>query len=88
MTAKKEKAAPVEKKIEKTAPIEKVDELVFKAALSVGQVLKQMILLDVKAPGGPVLLNASRLSFDRSLLPDDYDFSEGREYSLVIKRTK
>ena len=78
MTAKKEK----------TVPAEKVDELVFKATLSVGQVLKQMILLDVKAAGGPALMNASRLSFDRSLLPTDYDFSEGREYSLEIKRIK
>lgn len=63
-------------------------EVVFSASLTVGQILKQMVLLDVKPTGGSTPLHASRLSFNRSLLPEDYDFGEKREYSLVIERVK
>ena len=62
--------------------------IVFSASLTVGQILKQMVLLNLKPTGGTTSLHAQRLSFGRSLLPEDYDFGEKREYSLVVKRVK
>ena len=82
-TKKKEKAAarPVAK-----AAAEK--EVIFTASLTVAQVLKQMVVANVIPTGGPAVMQDARLSFGRDLLPGDYDWSEDREYELVITRVK
>ena len=68
---------------------EEAGKVVFSATLTVGQILKQMVVLDVKPDGEAIAkMHAAKLSFDRSLLPGDYDFGEKREFSLVITRTK
>ena len=62
---------------------------VFRATLTVAQIQKQGVRLNVKAAKGePLVLAESSLNFSRGLVPPDYNLTEGREYEMVITRVK
>lgn len=79
------------KAVKKESPVEggSDTETIFKATLTIAQVLKSAVVLNVvPAVSGPPVMHEARLTVDRKLLPADYDMGERREYSLVIKRVK
>lgn len=68
--------------------IKVIDEFVMSATLTIAQLLKQGVRVNVKKDDGEVTMTESNLFFSRDLLPADYDTREGREYSLTITRIK
>jgi hypothetical protein len=67
---------------------EKKSEVVLVSKLSIAQIMKQGVRMNVEQSKGKVSMSESSLTFSRDLLPGDYDFSEGREYRLIIERMK
>ena len=63
-------------------------EVVLEARLTVAQVQKQGVRLNVGKSAGPVFMAESSLNFNRVLIPPEYEPKDGREYSLVITRVK
>ena len=79
--------APKAPKVAKSKPAEPTKEAIFSANLTVAQVLKQYVVLNVlPSRDAEIRMHESRLTVDRKLLPTDYEPKDGTIFSLVITR--